>query len=143
MYIAQICLCSIVPLLFLLLMSHCYCSQFLQSPATVPVYIICIINLNVQRFKGLEHVAEWLRHWTQYLGVWGSIAATPVMCKGLGQALNPHHLWPPSSNEYHVERILVLCEWLQLQKSLRFPHWDETVRASSNKSTHMQWRLSI
>ena len=28
----------------------------------------------------MEHVVEWLRHWTQDLGVWGSIPAALVMC---------------------------------------------------------------
>ena len=26
-----------------------------------------------------------------------------VLCKSLGQALNPHHLCPPSSNGYQVQ----------------------------------------
>ena len=75
----------------------------------------------------VEHMAEWLRHWTRDLGVWGSIPAAPVMCKSVGQALNPH--CPPSSNGYQVERKLVLCEWLQLQKIvLHSPQGNETVK---------------
>ena len=51
----------------------------------------------------VEHVAEWLRHWTQNLGVWGSIPTALVTCKSLGQAFNPHQLCQPSSNGYQVE----------------------------------------
>ena len=39
-----------------------------------------------------------------------------VMCKSLGQALNSHFLCPSGSNGYQVERKLVLCDWLELQK---------------------------
>ena len=39
-----------------------------------------------------------------------STVASPVMCKCLGQALNPHRLYPPSSDGYQVDRKLVLCE---------------------------------
>ena len=52
----------------------------------------------------VERVAEWLKRMTRDLGVWGSIPAALVMCRSLGQALNPHRLWPPSSNGYLVER---------------------------------------
>ena len=77
----------------------------------------------------MKPVAEWLRCWTRDLAVWGSIPAVPVMCKSLGQALNPHRLCPPSSNGYQVERKLVLCEWLQLQKiALHSPQGDETIK---------------
>ena len=62
-------------------------------------------------------MAEWLRRWTRDLVVWGSIPSPSVMCKSLGKALNPHRLCPPNSNGYQVERKLVLCEWLQLQKT--------------------------
>ena len=34
----------------------------------------------------------------------------------LGQVLNPYGVRPPSSNGYQVERKLILCECLQLQK---------------------------
>ena len=53
----------------------------------------------------VERVAERLRHGTRDLGVWGSIPGAPVRCKSLGQALNPHCLWPPSSNGYLVHRF--------------------------------------
>ena len=76
-----------------------------------------------------ERVAEWLRHWTQDLKVWGPMSAALIMCKSLGQALNPHCFYPPSSNGYRVERKLVPCEWLQLQKiALLSPQGDETVK---------------
>ena len=52
----------------------------------------------------MERVAESLRHRTRDLGVWGSISSAPVMCGSLGQALNPHCLWSPSSNGCLVER---------------------------------------
>ena len=55
----------------------------------------------------VEWVAERLRRWTRDLEVWGSIPAAPVMCKSLGQALNPHCLWPPRSNGYLVHRFKV------------------------------------
>ena len=62
-------------------------------------------------------------------GVWGSIPTALVMCKSLVQALYPHRLCPPSSNAYQVERKLVLCEWLQLQKiALHSPQGDDTVK---------------
>ena len=48
----------------------------------------------------------------------GLIPTALVMCKSLGQALNPHCLCQPNSNGYQVERKLILCEWLQLQKLL-------------------------
>ena len=77
----------------------------------------------------MEHVAEWLRRWIRDLGVWGSSPAAPIMCKSLGHALNTHRFCPPSSNRYQVERKLVLCEWLQLQKiALHSPQGDETVK---------------
>ena len=44
---------------------------------------------------------------TQDPGVRGSIPAMSVMGKSLGQALNPHCLWPPSSNGYLVHRFKV------------------------------------
>ena len=79
----------------------------------------------------LESVGELLRCWTQVLGVWVSNPA--VMYKSLGHALNPHSLCPPSSNGYQVERKLVLCEWLQLQKiALHSPQGDETESLGSN-----------
>ena len=60
--------------------------------------------------------------------VFGS-RATLVMCKSLGAALNPHCLCRPSRNGYLVERKLVLCEWLQLQKlAMHSSQWDETVQ---------------
>ena len=49
-----------------------------------------------------EQVAKWLRRWTRDLGF--SIPAVLVMCKSLGQAVNPHRLCPPSSYGYQVER---------------------------------------
>ena len=51
----------------------------------------------------LELVAEWLRRWTQDLGIWGLILAAMVRCKDLGQALNPHRLCLLSSNGYQVD----------------------------------------
>ena len=45
--------------------------------------------------------------WTQDLTIWGSIPEAPVKCKSLGQALNPHCLWSPSSNGYLVHRFKV------------------------------------
>ena len=63
-------------------------------------------------------MTEWLGHWTWYLGVIGSIPVALVMCKSLGQALNPHHPCTPSCNGYQVERKLTQCEWQQLQKIL-------------------------
>ena len=77
----------------------------------------------------MEYVVEWLRHWTQDLGVWGSIPRVLVMCKSLGQALNPHRLCPPGSNGYQVERKLVLCEWHKMCSIL--PR-EMSVRVSSN-----------
>ena len=32
--------------------------------------------------------------------------AAPVMCRSLGQAMNPHCLWSPIRNGYLVERII-------------------------------------
>ena len=55
----------------------------------------------------VERVAEQLRHWTQDLGVWGSIPEVPVRCKSLGQSLNLHCLWPSSRNGYLVHRSKV------------------------------------
>ena len=55
----------------------------------------------------MERVTEWLRRGTRDLGVWGSIHEAPVRCKNPGQALNPHRLWPPSSNGYLVHRFKV------------------------------------
>ena len=59
----------------------------------------------------VERVAERLRGRTQDLEVWGSIPASPVMCKSLGQALNSHCLWPPSSNGYsgHISKVGSTC----------------------------------
>ena len=52
-----------------------------------------------------------------------------VLCKSVGQALNPHSLCPPNSNEYQEERKLVLCEWVQLKKiALHSLCGDETVK---------------
>ena len=67
-------------------------------------------------FLDVERMGKWWMHWTQDLKVWGSILIVPVMCKSLGQTLNPDHPKVPSSNGYQVEWQLVLCEWLQLQK---------------------------
>ena len=58
----------------------------------------------------IEFVAEWFRHSTRDQGVWVSIPAALVICESLGQALNPHRLCPPSSNGYHRERKVLLCE---------------------------------
>ena len=55
----------------------------------------------------MDRVAERLRHGTQDPGVWGSIPRAPVRCKRLGQALNLHSLWPPSSNGHLVHRFKV------------------------------------
>ena len=69
----------------------------------------------METYSGLSHlsvaVAKRLRCWTRDLGVWGSIPASTVMCKNLGQALNPHCLWPPSSNGYlgHVSKVGSTC----------------------------------
>ena len=52
----------------------------------------------------VECMAEWLRHWTRDQGFWDSVHPALVMCKSLGQSLNPHCLWPPSSSENQVER---------------------------------------
>ena len=77
----------------------------------------------------MESMAEWLRHWTQDQGVWGSISSALVMWKILGQALIPHRLSPPSSNGYQVEQKLVLCEWLKVQKfAMHSPQGGETVK---------------
>ena len=54
--------------------------------------------------RKVEHVAEWLRHWTQDLGIGVRSRSAVVTCKSLGQALNPHYLCPPSMNGYQVER---------------------------------------
>ena len=51
----------------------------------------------------MERVTELLSYWTQDLEVWGSISAAVVMCKNLGEALNPYRLCSPSSNGYQVE----------------------------------------
>ena len=43
---------------------------------------------------------------------WGSIPAELVICKSLGQALNPH----PAVIGTRWNEELVLCEWFQLRK---------------------------
>ena len=85
------------------------------------LYLIFISSLSYLKFQMIqvlfvERVAEWLRHWTWDQGDWGSIPAVLVICESLGQALNPHCLWPLSSNEIQFEWKSVLCGWLQLQK---------------------------
>ena len=52
-------------------------------------------------------MAEQWRRGTRDLGVWGSIPEALVRCNSLGQTLNPHYLWPPSSNGYLVHRFKV------------------------------------
>ena len=51
----------------------------------------------------VEHVAEWLRCWTQDLGVWVAILAALVTCKNFEQALNRHRRCQPNSNGYQVD----------------------------------------
>ena len=82
-----------------------------------------------ERLVLVEHVAQWLRHWTQDLGVWGSIPAALLMCKSLGQALNPHRLCPPCSNMYQVERKIGSV-WMAsaAENVLHFRQGDKTVK---------------
>ena len=68
---------------------------------------------------------KWLRYWTKDLGIWGSNPAALVMYKSSGQALNPHHPCPPSSNGYKVERK-------STENVLHSPQGDEIERVSSN-----------
>ena len=76
-------------------------------------------------------MAESLRRRTQDLRVWGSIPAAMVMCRSLGQDLNPHRLWSPSSNGYLVEReknVVNGIEPLPLYAAwLHSPQGDKTV----------------
>ena len=60
-----------------------------------------------------------------------------VMCKSIGQALNPHCHSPTSSNGYQMERKLVLCEWLQLQKM--WLHSSQTDKISKER-VPVPWR---
>ena len=60
-----------------------------------------------------------------------------VMSRSLGQALNPHHPFPPSRNGDQVEQTAVLCKWLQQQKMHCFLSRDETAKVSSN--TWVNW----
>ena len=55
----------------------------------------------------MERVTERLRRWARDLTFRGSIPEAPVKCKTLGQALNLHCLWSPSSNGYLVHRSKV------------------------------------
>ena len=93
----------------------------------------------------VECMAEWLRHWTQDLGVLGSIPAMPIMCEIHGQALNPHCFCPLSNNGYQVEWKLVLCEWLQLKKiAMHSPQvndsvWKRWVQMSGDNSWKVWW----
>ena len=64
---------------------------------------------------------------------WGLIPTALILCKNLGQVLNPHRLCTPNSIGYQVEWKLVLCDWLQLQKiALYSPQGDEHKIVSSN-----------
>ena len=55
----------------------------------------------------------------------------PQLCpcvKALWKALSPYRICPSNTNGYQMERKLVLCEWLQLQKNaLHSPQRNETV----------------
>ena len=76
-----------------------------------------VVHILLPFFLQLEpHVAE--SRWTQKSRGLGFIPTALVMCKSLGQALNPHSLYPASSNGYQVDRKLVLYEWLHLYKTL-------------------------
>ena len=55
----------------------------------------------------VEWVAESFRRWTRNLTVRGKIPQPQVRCKSLGQALNEHCLWSPSSNGYLMHRSKV------------------------------------
>ena len=88
----------------------------------------------------VEHMAEWLRRWTRDIGVWGSIPAAPVMCKSLGQTLNPHRLCPPSSNGYQVEHkigTVRMATAVEICAALSPGRWDcERVSAAVHKKLH-------
>ena len=72
--------------------------------------MICVLNVHIIITDVTiintcsEHMAEWLRCWTRDQEVWGSISEALVIYKSLGQALDPHRLYPPSSNGYQVEQ---------------------------------------
>ena len=89
---------------------------------------VCLYDI---RLLCCKHVAEWLRRRTRDLEVWGSIPVAPVMCRSLGQALNPHRLWSPSSNGYLVEREKNVVNGIKPSPLyaawLHSPQGDETV----------------
>ena len=70
-----------------------------------------------------------VRRWTWEREVWGSIPGTLDMHKILGQDLNLHCLWPPSSNGYLVERKIEIV-WMASAAliALHSSHEDETVK---------------
>ena len=70
-------------------------------PAVSPLFPVS--PAAVALWSGMHGRVVNLRCWPRDHGVWGSIPTAPVMRKSLGHALNPHHLWPPSSNGYQVE----------------------------------------
>jgi hypothetical protein len=71
-------------------------------------------------------VRGWVvRCWTRELGVWGSIPDTPVMYNILGQGLNPHCLWPPSSDGplVHIFKVGITSFLLVAQRPCQGEGW--------------------
>ena len=101
-----------------------FCSQMLHMYVCVYIYIL-LLGVFVSATK----IVHWFGERGRGVKTLDSISRGlgfdshgVVMCESLGKALNPHHLLPPSSNGYQVERKLVHCEWLELQKiALHFP----------------------
>ena len=62
----------------------------------------------------MELVAEWLKHRTRDLEVWGSISATLVMCRSFRQDLHAYRPWPPISNGYLVKQEKIVVNGIKL-----------------------------
>jgi hypothetical protein len=87
------------------------------------------LNQVIDVCQHMEHVAEWLRQRTRDLGAGVRFHLVLVMCRSLWQALNPHCLWPPSSNGYLVKRKLI--QWgchTSTEYALHSSQDDETVK---------------
>jgi hypothetical protein len=68
------------------------------------IYVLSSNLIYILTYIYLTWVECMAQYWTWEREVWGSISGTLVMNKILGQDLNLHCLWAPSSNGYLVHR---------------------------------------
>ena len=101
-------------------------TTYLDGKLDSRIISACHTALCVLSVIQIERMAERLRRLTRDLAVRRSIPAALVMCKSLGQALNPHRLCPPSINGYQVERKIGTVNGYSCRKCAAFSpgRWD-------------------